>query len=136
MSTNINIVSRGKISAVIGDATSILTRASASMTSVWSIPQCSAAAGSFALSDKTIYPYFFRTVGTSISHIGALANWIQKMGWEQFTFMYSNDAMGQEIYANMEVQANAYNLTIINQIPVFPDGDRAIDRKKKKKKKV
>ncbi|KAI9281054.1 periplasmic binding protein-like I [Sporodiniella umbellata] len=115
-----------EVHAVIGDVTSVSTKASASMTSVWTIPQCSAASGSFSLSDKTIYPYFFRTIGTSISHMGAIANWIKQMGWEKFTFVYSNDAMGQEVYDIMETEASTHNLSIISHLAVYPDVNEAI----------
>ncbi|KAG1066167.1 hypothetical protein G6F41_008677 [Rhizopus arrhizus] len=102
------------INAVIGDVSSRLTKASASMTGLWKIPQCSSTSGSFTFSDISNYPYFFRTVGTSASHMNALAHWVKKMGWQKFSILYTNDALGQEVYTSIATQAYNYNLTIEN----------------------
>lgn len=92
---------------MIGDVSSRLTKASASMTGLWKIPQCSSTSGSFTFSDISNYPYFFRTVGTSASHMNALAHWVKKMGWKKFSILYTNDALGQEgMYIYMCVCVN------------------------------
>lgn len=83
-------------SAVVGDMISTMTEASAAMTGVWQIPQCSFASASLSLTDKSVYPYFFRTVGSVLLYGDSLVNWVSSMGWKSFALIYTNDAVGQQ----------------------------------------
>lgn len=83
-------------SAVVGDMISTMTEASAAMTGVWQIPQCSFASASLSLTNKHVYPYFFRTVGSVLLYGDSLVNWVSSMGWKSFALVYTNDAVGQQ----------------------------------------
>ncbi|KAF9100596.1 hypothetical protein BGX27_000323 [Mortierella sp. AM989] len=69
-----------KVSGVIGDVRSELTRFEALMTSSVGIPQCSFASASTALSDSTAYPYFYRTIPTLIPLLGTILELIKRLG--------------------------------------------------------
>lgn len=73
-----------------------LTELSAGVTSLFYIPQCSGASSSLQLSDKTNYPYFFRTVGNVVAFGEALMEWIRQMNWSMFALVYTDDNVGQQ----------------------------------------
>lgn len=73
-----------------------MSQASASLTGLWQIPQCSCASVSLALSDKQQYPYFFRTIGSAVLFGESLVDWVCNMNWDTFALIYTNDLVGQE----------------------------------------
>lgn len=73
-----------------------MTQASASLTGLWQIPQCSCASASLTLSDKQQYPYFFRTAGNAVLFGESLVDWVNNMKWDMFALIYTNDAIGQQ----------------------------------------
>jgi ABC-type branched-subunit amino acid transport system substrate-binding protein len=75
---------------------SSMSEASAAITGLYQIPQCSCASASYALSNKDIYPYFFRTVGNVVLYGNSLVSWIDAMDWGMFALIYTNDAVGQQ----------------------------------------
>ena len=75
---------------------STMTEASAAMTGIWQIPQCSCASASYSLTDKNVYPYFFRTVGSVLLYGDSLVDWVGSMKWRMFSLIYTNDAVGQQ----------------------------------------
>lgn len=75
---------------------SSVTEAEAGITGVRHIPQCSCASASVDLSDKSAYPYFFRTVGDVVLYGRSLVDWVQHMGWNMFALIYTNDNVGQQ----------------------------------------
>ena len=84
-----------KNSAVIGDVTSDLTKASASVTSLSMIPQCSAAPGLLGSSDKSS-TYLFHTSSTSIPPMSVVASWISHMGWQQYAIIFTDNIVEQD----------------------------------------
>lgn len=75
---------------------SSMTAASAGITGMFKIPQCSPASASYDLTNKDIYPYFFRTVGSVVLYGESLVDWVSSMGWGMFALIYTNDAVGQQ----------------------------------------
>ena len=106
-------------SAVIGDIVSGMTEAIASITGVEQIPQCSFASGSYDLTDKKIYPYFFRTIGSVILYGESLVDWVDSMGWNMFAIIYTNDAVGQQMLRAVKNQANKRNINVMTNIPLY-----------------
>ncbi|ORX56420.1 periplasmic binding protein-like I [Hesseltinella vesiculosa] len=104
--------------AVIGDMTSNSTVFSAAMTGMFAIPQCSAGAVSLDLSNKSIYPYFFRSVPNVISYGSALMVWIQQMDWSMFALLYTDDQVGQQILSVMLNSSASYGITPMSQIQI------------------
>jgi ABC-type branched-subunit amino acid transport system substrate-binding protein len=96
-----------------------MTEASASITGIWQIPQCSSASASYSLTDKSIYPYFFRTVGSVVLYGESLVDWVDSMGWGMFALVYTNDAVGQQVLHAMLEQAQKRKITAMAQIPLY-----------------
>lgn len=72
------------------------TEASASLTGIFELPQCSCASAGSRLSKKDIYPYFFRTTASAILYGYGFLDWVENMGWETFTLLYADDTAGDE----------------------------------------
>ncbi|KAI8341547.1 periplasmic binding protein-like I [Blakeslea trispora] len=96
-----------------------MTEATASITGVQKIPQCSFASASYDLTDKYIYPYFFRTVGSVTLYGESLVDWVSSMGWNMFAIIYTNDAVGQQMLRTVKNQANKRNINIMTNIPLY-----------------
>ncbi|KAL1930958.1 hypothetical protein VTP01DRAFT_10095 [Rhizomucor pusillus] len=117
--TTVNMVEAG-INAVIGDMVSSVTEAEAGITGVRHIPQCSCASASVDLSDKSAYPYFFRTVGDVVLYGRSLVDWVQHMGWNMFALIYTNDNVGQQaVLSAMVSRAQEYGIQAMTQIPLY-----------------
>ncbi|KAG0270591.1 hypothetical protein BGZ95_001630 [Linnemannia exigua] len=83
-----------KVSGVIGDIRSDLTQYEALMTSSVKISQCSFASINTILSDYTMYPWFFRTIPTTIVILDAALKTILELGWRRITLIYDVDIIG------------------------------------------
>ncbi|KAG0182904.1 Metabotropic GABA-B receptor subtype 3A [Apophysomyces sp. BC1034] len=114
----VNMVERG-VDAVVGDMISSMTEASAAITGLWHIPQCSSASASLSLSDVSVYPYFFRTVGNVVLFGSSLIDWVNNMGWDMFALIYTNDGVGQQVLSAMLQKANRYGINAMAQIPLY-----------------
>lgn len=124
-----------------------MTEASAAMTGVWQIPQCSFASASLSLTDKHVYPYFFRTVGSVLLYGDSLVNWVSSMGWKSFALVYTNDAVGQQgiqtlysvrvtlltvdnfdiVLQTMGDQAAKYGMKTLTRIPLYSMSEEKIE---------
>ncbi|KAF9331878.1 hypothetical protein BG006_005252 [Podila minutissima] len=83
-----------KVSGVIGDIRSDMTRYEALITSSVQIPQCSFAAANTILSDASLYPYFFRTIPTTIMHLDAIMDVVRAAGWNRISLIYDIETIG------------------------------------------
>ncbi|ORX42794.1 periplasmic binding protein-like I [Hesseltinella vesiculosa] len=99
---------------VIGDVTSSWTALSALITSTLNLPQCSFTASSEAFSDKSQYGYFFRTIPTDIVMIDALLRFVAQQGWTKVGVLYSDDALGQQLYQRTIQQSEQLNIQLVN----------------------
>ncbi|KAF8985974.1 hypothetical protein BGZ52_009706 [Haplosporangium bisporale] len=107
-----------KVSAVIGDISSDLTRYEALMTSSVQIPQCSFASVNTILSDEIKYPYFFRTISTTIVLLDAILDVIRAAGWNRISLIFDIDTMGWA--ATMGIFILAYQPLTIAGVPYDP----------------
>ncbi|KAG1493619.1 hypothetical protein G6F53_008454 [Rhizopus delemar] len=114
------------INAVIGDVTSDLTKASASVTSLAKIPQCSAAPGLFGSSDKSS-TYLFHTSSTSIPPMSAIASWISHMGWRQYAIIFTDNVVEQDAYTNLIEQSEKFGLNLVNLISIDNVDDDTVE---------
>ncbi|KAF9579093.1 hypothetical protein BGW38_004800, partial [Lunasporangiospora selenospora] len=85
-----------QVGGVLGDIRSDLTRYSALMTSSVQVPQCSYASVSTLLSDSDAYPYFYRTIPTTILIIDAMLDVAWNLGWRRISLIYDIDTLGWE----------------------------------------
>ncbi|KAI8341058.1 periplasmic binding protein-like I [Chlamydoabsidia padenii] len=116
--TTIRMIEDG-VNAVIGDMISNTTQISAGLTGLFQIPQCSCGAVSLDLSDKAIYPYFFRTM-VNIEVFGdALMEWLRQMNWSMFSLVYTDKQVGQQVLASILNKSNEYGITPMQEIPLY-----------------
>ncbi|KAG0017246.1 hypothetical protein BGZ82_000811, partial [Podila clonocystis] len=111
-----------KVSGVIGDIRSDITRYEALITSSVQIPQCSFASASTILSDSSMYPYFFRTIPTTIVLLDAILDVIRSAGWKRISLIYDIDTMGwagREYFAS---RANKMGIFILAYQPLTTAG--------------
>ncbi|KAL7749257.1 hypothetical protein RI367_005409 [Sorochytrium milnesiophthora] len=74
--------------------------------------QCSGAATSPTLSDKTSFPYFFRTIPPDNFQGIALAYFCKNMGWKRVSILAGSDAYGAGIADAFSLQAKELDITI------------------------
>lgn len=119
-----------------------MTQTEAGITGVKQIPQCSCASASLNLSDKTLYPYFFRTVGNVVLFGISLVDWVVHMGWSMFALVYTDDSVGQQgnvcacptlfvtpkmplipnlfsVLSAMAARAESHGIHVMTQIPLY-----------------
>ncbi len=63
-----------------------------------------------ALSDKTQYKYFFRTIPTQVIIADAMLEFASKEGWKKLGILYTDDPLGQQcnIYIHQQQQLTDY----------------------------
>ncbi|XP_068709594.1 extracellular calcium-sensing receptor-like [Montipora foliosa] len=83
------------ISAVIGAASSPISISVANLVGVDETPQISYSSTSVLLSDKSIYPSFFRTIPSDTYQAQALADLLLHFGWTYVSIIASDNAYGR-----------------------------------------
>ncbi|OZJ06828.1 hypothetical protein BZG36_00060 [Bifiguratus adelaidae] len=120
----VSLLQQGVV-GVIGDASSSWTTLSALLTSTLQIPQCSFSAGATSLSDKSQFPYFFRTIPTELMLADVILSFIANRGWKHFSVIYEDDTLGQQLSEHMVLQSPSMNLNVALQQPFFDNGHLA-----------
>ncbi|KAI9255533.1 periplasmic binding protein-like I [Sporodiniella umbellata] len=115
-------MSENNIKAVIGDVIMDLTQSSASVMSLWHVPQCSPSDDPISMA----FPYLFRTTSTITSHGGSLAQWVYQMGWKRFSVMYTDTNLGGKIVSGVASQSKSLGLTIVKSLPILRPSEDAI----------
>ncbi|XP_072006378.1 extracellular calcium-sensing receptor-like [Engystomops pustulosus] len=80
--------------AIIGDPLSLLSIAMATILGVYRFPQVSYAASIYSLSNRFLYPSFFRTVPSDDNQSRALAKLVSFMGWKWVGLLSLNNDYG------------------------------------------
>ncbi|XP_044132777.1 extracellular calcium-sensing receptor-like [Bufo gargarizans] len=80
--------------AIIGDPLSLFSMAMAAILGVYGYPQVSYAASIHSLSDRFLYPTFFRTVPSDDKQSKALVKLISFMGWKWVGLLSLNNEYG------------------------------------------
>jgi len=83
------------ISAVIGAASSPISISVANLIGVDDTPQISYSSTSVLLSDKTVFPSFFRTIPSDTYQAQALADLLKHFGWTYVSIVASDNAYGR-----------------------------------------
>ncbi|KAJ3112585.1 hypothetical protein HDU96_004400 [Phlyctochytrium bullatum] len=73
------------------------------------------------LSDKTQYPYFFRTIPSDKAQAQALVSYVQRFGWKQVGLITVNTGYGFGISYNFLKLATAVNITVLRNEAYNPD---------------
>ncbi|KAI9221701.1 periplasmic binding protein-like I [Blastocladiella britannica] len=98
--------------ALIGDLTSANTipmDLSAQNFNLW---HCSGSVTSPDLSDKSMFPKFFRTIPNDALQGIAIARFIQSMGWQSCAVLYSSDAYGTGMMGTLTAEAQRLSLPV------------------------
>ncbi|KAJ3302039.1 hypothetical protein HDV03_005471 [Kappamyces sp. JEL0829] len=104
--------------AVIGSGFSSLTILSSLIFQTSNLPQCDGSATSPALSQKGIYPNFFRPVPTDVAQTAGMVGYIISQGWKQVAVFYSNEDYGTGLNNAFVSLARASNITVLSQQPL------------------
>ena len=120
--TLVNTPGSGQLVGVIGAHSSDLTKVVADFLRVFEIPQISYGATASALSDKTIYSYFFRTVPPDSRQGMAMAEIIQKLGWNYVITVNSGGLYGDKGIENFIVAAKLRHICVAEKLKLssFP----------------
>ncbi|KAI9306259.1 periplasmic binding protein-like I [Cunninghamella echinulata] len=108
---------------VIGDISSSWTSLSALMSSTLSIPQCSFSSKTIALSDKSQYKYFFRTIPTQVIFADVMLSFATLQGWSKVGVIYPDSTLGQQFFQRAIIQADTQGLEIIQSHSFDPSLD-------------
>ncbi|XP_041068198.1 taste receptor type 1 member 1-like [Carcharodon carcharias] len=108
--------------AVIGPLESDAAIITASILSLFGVPQISFGASSEELSDKTQYPTFMRTIPNDENQIEAIILLIQKFQWNWISVIGSSNAYGENGKFKMKSSATALGICVASEstIPQQP----------------
>nr|XP_027808853.1 G-protein coupled receptor family C group 6 member A isoform X2 [Marmota flaviventris] len=108
-----------RVKAVIGAGYSEITMAVSRMLNLQLIPQVSYESTAEILSDKIRFPSFLRTVPSDFYQTKAMAQLIQKSGWNWIGIITTDDDYGRLALDTFAIQAAANNVCIAFK-EVFP----------------
>lgn len=94
----INLITNEKVDGLVGSTYSVITTASSILSAAGKIPQCDGSSTSPDLSNKALYPYFFRTVPSDHLQGQAIFQYIYLKGWRRVSLMYETGAYGNGLY--------------------------------------
>ncbi|KAI9199572.1 periplasmic binding protein-like I [Polychytrium aggregatum] len=102
--------------AFIGPDFSYLATVAAVADSGFQLPMCSCCATSNVLSDKQVYPNFFRTVSPDMYGVRAAIAFFQLQGWRRIATLTVNDDYGSSLQSSMTTECAAANIDIVVQL--------------------
>ncbi|KNE57753.1 hypothetical protein AMAG_04609 [Allomyces macrogynus ATCC 38327] len=100
--STMDLIVNQKVAAVVGEMTSPVTRNQALITSRFEILQCSFSASHPDLSNKKMYPYFLRAIGSAKLYAEAVVSLIHRLGVSHYTILTSTDDFSTEYTRTME----------------------------------
>ena len=106
------------ITALVGSGYSSYTTLSAYISNVGlngPIPHCDGSSSSPALSSKSKYPTFFRTIPSDAATGTAMAGFVISQGWNYVATAYSDDSYGSGLNTAFVTAARAAGITILTQ---------------------
>ncbi|XP_063281783.1 vomeronasal type-2 receptor 26-like [Pelobates fuscus] len=93
---NYSCTEGGKLAGVIGDENSVTTIQMAQILRLYGYSQISYGATSLILSDRNVYPTFFRTLQNNQANYSVLSKLLKYFGWTWVGIFASDDDMGEE----------------------------------------
>ncbi|ORZ38017.1 periplasmic binding protein-like I [Catenaria anguillulae PL171] len=113
------IINDGAVAA-LGDWTSSVTIPQAHAGSKWFMYMCSGGATSGQLSDKTAFPYFFRSICQDPAQGIVIAHFIKYMSWKSAALIASSDAYGQSVGNAFLTTAQTLGLSVVQNQVIQP----------------
>ncbi|KAI5642744.1 receptor family ligand binding region domain-containing protein [Phthorimaea operculella] len=107
---------------LLGTACSEVTESIAHIVPYWNIVQVSFGSTSPALSDRTEFPFFCRTVAPDSSHNPARIAFIRQFGWDTVTAFSQNEEIYSLAVNELVTQLEAANITCAASI-TFAESD-------------
>ncbi|CAH2299260.1 vomeronasal type-2 receptor 26-like, partial [Pelobates cultripes] len=105
-----------KLAGFIGDLLSVTTIPMAQILSLYGYTQISYGATDTQLSDRTLYPYLFRTVQDDRTHHAAIVKLIKYFGWNWVGIIRSEDESGEREHRELSQALNSHGICIEHKI--------------------
>ncbi|XP_075050665.1 vomeronasal type-2 receptor 26-like [Mixophyes fleayi] len=116
---NYKCLEHGKVAGFIGDLNSITTIPMAQLLNVYGYAQISYGARDPVLSDKTIYPHFFRTIYNDQMQYLAIVKLLKHFGWNWVGIISSNDDSGERELQQLSSQLTTHGICIEFRIQIY-----------------
>ncbi|KAJ3105626.1 hypothetical protein HDU97_007833 [Phlyctochytrium planicorne] len=100
------------VTAVIGTSYSFMTQALSSVMDAYGIPVCDGASTSPTLSNKAMYPNFFRTVPQDNQQAYAMIGFLLYQKWSEIAIVASQDSYGQNLADKLMSIAKTRGITV------------------------
>ncbi|XP_063813499.1 vomeronasal type-2 receptor 26-like [Pseudophryne corroboree] len=118
---NYSCMESGKLAGYIGDLQSETTNPMAQLLNLFGYTQISYGARDPLLSDRILYPNFFRTVQNyQVQHV-AIAKLLRSFGWNWVGIITSDDENGERELEHLSQQLNKYGICIDFKLKVRLD---------------
>lgn len=108
---------------LIGAAASGNSQSAALIADIYNTPQISYSSTSTALSDKSRYPTFFRTVPPDSKQAQAIAAIIAQQGWKRVTVLHTVSGYGTSLNEIFQSEAALKDINIVETITILTTGD-------------
>ncbi len=112
---------RRKVAGVIGPLNSAQSKVTAPIFSLYEIPQISPLASSDELSNKRLYPYFFRIAPPDRLVAQAIADTLKYFNWTYIYFFYDESVVGLNAYKESIKSLRKVGVCLAEQILVTND---------------
>ncbi|XP_067670378.1 gamma-aminobutyric acid type B receptor subunit 1-like [Haliotis asinina] len=117
--------------AILGDGCSSVSEATAQASFLWNITQISYLSNSPLLSNKKLYPYFFRLSVPEESINPARIAFIKKMGWKKIATIHQSYKIFSSLVDDLAVRMDKENIHMLTMEVFNEDPARKIENLKK-----
>ncbi|XP_063813359.1 vomeronasal type-2 receptor 26-like [Pseudophryne corroboree] len=117
---NYRCMEHGKVAGFIGDLNSHTTIAMAKLLNIYGYSQISYGARDPTLSDRKIYPHFFRTIHNDQMQFLAITKLLKVFHWNWVGIISSEDDSGERELQQLSSQLTAYGICIEFKIQYMP----------------
>ncbi|XP_029435492.1 extracellular calcium-sensing receptor-like [Rhinatrema bivittatum] len=125
---NYHCLASAPILGVVGEAAAFISVSMASLLGVYKIPQISYGSSVSVLSDKVLYPSFFRTIPNNLLEVQAMAHLLQYFGWSWVGILAEEDneyGVGSD-NLRKEIIRSGGCVAFLEKIPVVLTKERMI----------
>lgn len=109
----LDLIQGRNVSAILGPASSSSSQTVAPVCNAFSVPQISYSSSNPSLSDKTLYPWFFRTCPSDALQGAAWVSILRKFKWEAVGVISTSDAYGSGASNVLSTVAPTFNISVL-----------------------
>ncbi|KAJ3294254.1 hypothetical protein HK104_003790 [Borealophlyctis nickersoniae] len=102
-----------KVNALIGASTSVLTSVVGLVAAEKRIPLCDGSSSAVGLSDKNVYPTFFRTTTNDAVDAVVLADFLQAQGWRQVAMLAAANTYGLDLSQDLINEVSKRGISVL-----------------------